>query len=240
MLWLTLQLFLENSYLTKCDAEIIEIENDKVRLDKTIFYPAGGGQEHDTGFLKQGDVTFKVYKVKKESGEINHYVKNPERLLLGPVIAEIDWKKRYAFMRNHSMLHVVGSVFHKRHKSLCTGNQIYQEKARIDLTEISNINNEDVKLVIQEANNELKKNHLISSRVLPREEVGDLSDSIKTVVNLIPKTVSEIRLVSIGDIDEQACGGTHVSNTNEIGGILLEKTKSKGKGVMRLELKSVT
>lgn len=236
---MTKELFLTDSYLKDCDATIISIEDGKIELDQTVFYPAGGGQECDTGVLQQGDIIAEVHTVKREKGRIYHYTDQYENFSLGPVKATIDWKKRYAFMRNHSMLHVLGSVFYRKFGSLCTGNQIYFNKARIDLTEIVNINIEDINAAVQEANHEVKNNHIISSKVLPREEAGNLSNSIKTVVNLIPKSVLEIRLVSIGNIDEQACGGTHVKQTNEIGEIILEKVKSKGKGIMRLELKAI-
>jgi misacylated tRNA(Ala) deacylase len=232
----TKELYLENSYQTKCEATIISLEDDKVVLDQTVFYPTGGGQEHDTGWLHQGDMSVEVYKVKKEQGTIVHYVKNPEKLFVGPVIAEIDWQRRYGLMRHHSMLHVLGAVFYKHYDSLCTGNQVYEDRARIDLTGISELNVEELNKMVSEANQEIAANHPISVRYVPREEAEAMSGSIKTVVNLIPETVREIRLVKIGDIDEQACGGTHVKETKEIGKIVLEKTKNKGKGITRLEL----
>lgn len=236
MLVVTKELYLEDSYQTKCEAIIISLEEDKVVLNQTVFYPTGGGQEHDLGWLQQGDVSVEVHKVKKENGTIVHYVKNPEKLSVGPVMAEIDWQRRKGLMRHHSMLHVLGSVFYKHYGSLCTGNQIYEDRARIDLTGITELKDEDLNQIISEANKEIEANHPISTKLVPREEAEAISGSIKTVVNLIPEFVREIRLVKIGDIDQQACGGTHVKETNEIGKITLEKTKNKGKGVTRLEL----
>lgn len=233
---MTKELYLDDSYKTKCDATIINMEEDRIILNQSIFYPTGGGQEHDTGWIQQGDLTAEVYKVKKEKGIIVHYVKNPEGLLPGPVTLEIDWQRRLGLMRHHSMLHVLGSVFYKHFDSLCTGNQVYQDKARIDLTEITNLDLEEINEFITEANKEIQSNHPISIRYVPREVAETLSGTIKTVVNLIPETVQEIRLIKIGDIDEQACGGTHVKETKEIGHIVLEKIKNKGKGITRLEL----
>ena len=233
---MTKELFLENSYQTSCEAVILDIENEKVILDHTIFYPTGGGQEHDIGWLQQGDETVEVVKVKKEHGAIMHYVRNPEKLSKGPVKAELDWQRRHGLMRHHSMLHVLGAVFYRHYHSLCTGNQTYMERARIDLTGITDLTAETLKEIVAEANKEILCNHKISTRIVPREEAEAISGSIKTVVNLIPETVRNIRLVKIGQIDEQACGGTHVKETREIGRIILEKSKNKGKGITRLEL----
>ncbi|WP_226674722.1 alanyl-tRNA editing protein [Mesobacillus jeotgali] len=230
------ELYLANSYQTKCETNIISIEDDKVFLEKTVFYPAGGGQEHDTGWIQQNGESVEVFKVKKEQGKVVHYVKNPEKLSEGPATSEINWQRRQGLMRHHSMLHVLGSVFYKHHDSLCTGNQIYENRARIDLTGITELSEEEINQMIAEANQEILANHPISTRIVPREEAESISGSIKTVVNLIPESVREIRLVKIGDIDEQACGGTHVKETQEIGRIVLEKTKNKGKGVTRFEL----
>ena len=230
------ELYLADSYQTNCDTNIIRIEDDKIFLEKTVFYPTGGGQEHDTGWILQSGDSVEVLKVKKEQGKVVHYVKNPEKLSVGPATAEINWKRRYGLMRHHSMLHVLGSVFYKHHDSLCTGNQIYEDRARIDLTGITELSEEEINNMISEANREISKNHPISTKIVSRAEAESISGSIKTIVNLIPESVKEIRLVKIGNIDEQACGGTHVKETLEIGHIILEKTKNKGKGVTRFEL----
>lgn len=236
---MTKELYLEDSYQTHCESAITKIDGEKIILNQTIFYPAGGGQEHDAGWIMQGGNKAEIYKVKKENGSIVHYVKEPENLSEGPAILELDWKRRHSLMRNHSMLHVLGSVFYKHFASLCTGNQIYEDRARIDLTGITELSEEELQTFIEEANREILANHQISTRILPREEAEEISGSIKTVVNLIPETVREIRLVKIGDIDEQACGGTHVKETKEIGKIVLNKIKNKGKGVTRLELQTI-
>ncbi|TLS36513.1 alanyl-tRNA editing protein [Pseudalkalibacillus caeni] len=232
------ELFLEDSYLKECNANIVEVEGNKVKLDQTVFYPTGGGQEHDTGFLVQNGREYEVSKVKKEKGDIVHYVKDPEGLEEGEVTAVIDWNRRYSLMKHHSLLHVLASVFNKEYGSLCTGNQIYPDRARIDLTEIHSLEKEDLDRIVEQANNEIHANHPISSRVLPREEAEQISGAIKTVVNLIPAFVKDIRLVKIGEIDEQACGGTHIGETKEIEGVVLDKVKNKGKGVTRLEVRA--
>ncbi|WLD94353.1 alanyl-tRNA editing protein [Alkalihalobacillus sp. AL-G] len=234
---MTVELYLDDSYAKTCEANVVNIDGDKVKLNQTIFYPTGGGQEHDTGFLVQDGNEFEVYKVKKEAGVPVHYVKNAGELKDGPVVGTIDWQRRYGLMRHHTLLHVVAAVLNAERGSLCTGNQIYPDRARIDLTEIHELSNEELEGYVVKANEEIILNHPVSARVLPRNEAEQISGAIKTVVNLIPPFVKEIRLVKIGVIDEQACGGTHVNETAEIGTATLEKTKNKGKGVTRLELK---
>ncbi|RNF39774.1 alanyl-tRNA editing protein [Planococcus salinus] len=236
---MTVELFLEDSYLKTCETQIMAIDGDKVTLSQTVFYPAGGGQESDTGKLIQNGQETEVLKVKKEGGTIYHYVREPEKLQVGPVSAEIDWERRNDLMKHHTLLHVLAAVFHQEHDSLCTGNQIYPDKARIDLTDITELSKEEIDALVTKANEELANNHEVTVRTLPREQAEQLSGAIKTVVNLIPKAVKEVRLVKIGDIDEQACGGTHVSETGEVGQFVLDKTKNKGKGMTRLEVRVV-
>ena len=236
---MTKELFLEDSYLKACAAEITAIDGDKVSLNQTVFYPAGGGQETDTGVLVQNGVEVAVTKVKKEGGEICHYVSEPEKLVLGPVTAKVDWERRKNLMKHHTLLHVIAAVFHQEHNSLCTGNQIYPDKARIDLTGITELSSEEIDALVERANEELARNHPVTVRTLPREQAEEISGVIKTIVNLIPEAVKDIRLVKIGDIDEQACGGTHINETGAVGQFVLDKTKNKGKGVTRLEVRTV-
>ena len=236
---MTRELFLEDSYLKECEAEIVAIDEDKITLSQTVFYPAGGGQESDTGILIQGGTEVEVVRVKKEGGTIFHYVREPNKLTSGPVMAKIDWERRIQLMKHHTLLHVLAAVCHQDHDSLCTGNQIYPDKARIDLTGITELSKNEIEDLVEQANREIIRNHDVTIRTLPREEAEQISGMIKTIVNLIPKAVTEIRLVKIGDIDEQACGGTHVSETLAVGQCVLDKVKNKGKGITRLEVRVV-
>ncbi|SFD88353.1 Ala-tRNA(Pro) hydrolase [Lentibacillus persicus] len=231
--------FTIDSYKKTGSANITRIEGNKIILDKTIFYPSGGGQEHDTGYFIQDDGAFKVEKVKRENGEIIHYVEPHNNLKLSSVNMQLDWERRYKFMRHHTMLHVLSSVLNRNYNALCTGNQINVHKSRIDFNNVAHLTDNDWRDVIKETNREIQSAHKVSSRLLPRELASDVSNMAKTVINLIPSSVREIRLVKIGEIDEQPCGGTHVKNTKEIGEIFLEKVKSKGKGITRLDVRAV-
>lgn len=232
----TRELYLEDSYLTSCTANVVKVEGDKVTLDQTVFYPTGGGQEHDIGVLKQEGSIFEVYQVKKEKGEIIHYVKNAANIKPGEIDAEIDWERRQGLMRHHTLLHVLGAVVYKKYHALCTGNKIYPERARIDFNNLHDLSEEEYQEIVNETNNIIKENHPVAIRFVSRNEAENIPGMIKTAINLLPPSVTRIRLVSIDSIDEQACGGTHVSNTGEIGEMTLLKINSKGKNNKRLEV----
>lgn len=233
---MTEELYLRDSYLTHCDAQIIQVEGNQVIMDRTIFYPTGGGQEHDLGVLRQNDREYPVLRVKREQGQIIHVVEDAGDLRPGPVSLQIDWDRRYGLMRHHSLLHVLAAVVHRRYGALCTGNQIYPDRARIDFTSLSDLTAEEVAQIEAETNAEISQNHAVTSRWITREEADNAPSIIKTVVNLLPPSVTSVRLVAIGSIDEQACGGTHVKETSEIGRLVIHKIKSKGSDSKRLEV----
>ncbi|EGL83847.1 Threonyl/alanyl tRNA synthetase SAD [Caldalkalibacillus thermarum TA2.A1] len=236
---MTTELYLENSYLKTFRAQVCEINGEEVVLDQTLFYRGGGGQEHDTGFLIQNGKEFEVYEVKKQNGLIVHYVKQADHLSKGEVELVLDWERRYNLMRHHTLIHVLGAVVYNRYGSLCTVNQIYENRARIDFNNLSDLSEEEIKDIEEETNRQIQANHPVSSRVVSRKEAEQLTGIIKTMVNLLPPAVKNIRLVKIGEIDEQACGETHVKETQEIGTLKITKVKSKGKNNKRLEVQAI-
>lgn len=149
---MTQTLFLEDSYNQECTVLIKRVDGEKVILDQTIFYPTGGGQECDTGVLMQNGHAYEVYQVKKEAGQIVHYVKGAETLNEGEAVVKIDWQRRYGLMRHHSLLHVLGAVVYEKYGALCTGNQIYPERARIDFNQLQDLSSEEVEEIVREAN----------------------------------------------------------------------------------------
>ncbi|GED12407.1 alanyl-tRNA editing protein [Aneurinibacillus migulanus] len=235
----TNELYVNDSYVTTCEAHIIKIEGEKVILDQTVFYPTGGGQEHDTGVLIQENEVFDVHQVKREKGEVIHYIKNAQQLKIGKVTARIDWERRMGLMRHHSLLHVLGAVVYKKYGALCTGNKIYPTRARIDFDHLQDVTDEQAEEIVRETNKILEEHYPITLRYVSREEAENISGVIKTSINLLPPSIKTVRLVSISSIDEQACGGTHVSNTKEIGKMVLDKITSKGKNNKRFEVSLV-
>jgi Ser-tRNA(Ala) deacylase AlaX len=231
------ELFLENSYEISCETFIEEINENKVILNQTVFYPTGGGQPFDTGILKQGIDEFKVIKVKREQGKIVHYLEDATNLSVGEVTAQINWDRRYRFMRYHTLLHVIAGHLYNNFGALATSSEIYEDnRARIDIQFEEGMPETYFSSMEQEIHKIVEENHVISTRSLPRKEVEKIPGSIKTVINLLPKSIQTIRLVDISELDEQACGGTHVKSTNEIGAFSFTKIKNKGKNTKRIEM----
>ncbi|USG63575.1 alanyl-tRNA editing protein [Brevibacillus ruminantium] len=236
---MTKRLFLEDSYIRELTVNVCEIMGEKIVLDQTIFYPTGGGQECDTGMLIQDGQAFEVYQVKKEGETIVHYVKGAENVRTGSILAKIDWSRRYGLMRHHSLLHVLGAVVYEKYGALCTGNQIYSERARIDFNQLQDLTGADVSEIVEKANQIIAEDHPITYRTVSREEAEAIPGMIKTMISLLPPSVTELRLVTIDKVDEQACGGTHVNRTKEIGTLEIADIKSKGKNNKRLEVRAI-
>ncbi|MBO8173327.1 MAG: alanyl-tRNA editing protein [Bacillaceae bacterium] len=236
---MTQRLYLADSYLTEFEGTIEAISGEKVVLNQTAFYPTGGGQQHDEGTLQQNGRSFHVYDVRQEKGKVVHYVKNAEELERGPVTGRIDWDRRYGLMRHHTLLHVIGSVIYDLYGGLCTGNKIYPDRARIDFNHIDDPSESEIESIMQETNRRIQQNHPVRYEEVSREEAETQSDYIKTAINLLPPSVKKVRLVVIGSIDTQACGGTHVRQTSEIGTAECVKFVSKGKNNKRFELKTL-
>lgn len=234
-------LFLEDSYLTSFDAGVVEVLDDgAVLLDRTAFYPTGGGQPHDTGTLSAGDRSWNVVKVAKRGADVLHYLEpddNPPQ----PgdrAHGEIDWDRRYRLMRTHTAMHVLCGVVFREFGSQVTGGNIDVNRARMDF-ELQDLNPERVQHIEQRANEAIREGRAVTWRELPREEAMQIPDLIRTKINLLPEHITEVRVVEIDGLDLQADGGTHVRNTTEVGGITITGTRSKGKHNKRLEVELV-
>jgi misacylated tRNA(Ala) deacylase len=228
-------LYLKDSYLRTFEARVLRGDASKVVLDRTAFYPEGGGQPTDTGALIYEGERYQVYKVKREGGEVVHYCEGAE-LKEGDVVrGEIDWQRRYTFMRYHTALHILAKVLFDEFGAVVTGNQIGLEKSRMDF-DVANFDRSVLPEIEAKANEAIAQGHEVKIYTLPREEAFERVNPRKTRIDLIPKSIREIRLVEIVGYDIDACGGTHVANTREIGGIKINSFKSKGKRNKRIEV----
>lgn len=231
------ELYLHDSYLKENDASVLEVIDGKfIVLDKTIFYPQGGGQPGDFGKLICNGKVFTVISTTKREGKILHEI-SEEGLKVGDnVHASIDWERRYKLMRYHTAAHILSSVVHNHAGAMITGNQIATDKLRIDFS----LDAYDPLLMqhyVDEANRLIAKHVDVHTRVLPREEALQLPGVVK-LAGALPPHIPELRIVSIGKgddlIDEQADGGTHVANTREIGLLKLSALDNKGKNNRRI------
>ena len=230
---MTEALYMKDSYLKNWDAKVVSVKDDKyIVLDKTAFYPKGGGQPWDEGYISIDGEKFKVVYVGKFSGEISHEVEKPGLKEGDQVSCEIDWERRYTYMRYHTACHLVSNLLFKRANAKITGNQIELDKARMDFS-MEDYSPEKLHTYVNEANEIIQKNLPVTIGYMSREEVLQKPELARLAIGL-PKNIKEFRIIKIGDIDEQVDGGTHVKNLNEIGKIEILKTVNKGKNNRRL------
>jgi len=218
------------NYLREFDGRVVERGPDFVVLDRTAFYAEGGGQPWDTGVLRSAGGESRIHKVTKEKGVVKHFVdRMPEA---DEVHGELDWDRRYAHMRFHTSQHlmsgIVWSLFHAR----TVGNQIHADRARVDFQPAS-FTPEDLKRIEDECNRAVAESLPVriseEDRAKIEAEIGD-----RSLVDLIPKHITRLRVIRVGDRDYCPCGGTHLKNTSEIGGIRITERRSKGRDTDRI------
>jgi len=228
-------LYLTDAYLRSFDATVVAVDGQRVALDRTAFYPTGGGQPHDTGMLGQ----FEVADVRKEGDVVWHDVQGEGSFAVGDSVqGEVDWDRRHALMRTHTALHVLCGVIWNEWGKAVTGGNMEPLSARMDF-EFDPLHEGFGPRVEELVNAELAADRTIEVSFLPRDTAVADEDLIRTKVNLIPESVREIRVVDIVGLDKQADGGTHVASTSEVGRIRVTKTESKGKGNKRIRLEVV-
>ena len=228
-----IKLFEENQYLREIKTKITNIdkENKLVEFEKTIFYGKSGGQPGDTGIIKVKNKEINVIDTIKKNNNIYHEVSDIENIEIGnEIIGSINWEQRYKYMKMHTALHLLCSVVPMD----VTGGQIGLEKSRLDFNANANsINKEKVQEKINEI---LNNNHLITYEWISKKELDKKPELIRTMSVKPPETEGKIRLVKVGEIDLQPCGGTHVKETNEIGSIIIAKIENKGKMNRRINI----
>jgi misacylated tRNA(Ala) deacylase len=220
-----------DSYTKEFDAKVISVlpEERAVVLDRTAFYPGGGGQPCDFGTLKVNDITYTVTKVKKEGDDILHFLGGDETLPDAGSAAhgELDWTRRYKLMRTHTALHILCGTVFRDYGALVTGGEMEPGKGRLDF-EFETMRGELVREIETAINREAAQGYEIRVQILPREEAFQIPDLIRTKINLLPPGIPYVRTIEIVGLDLQADGGTHVRNTNEVGTIRVADYKSKG------------
>jgi misacylated tRNA(Ala) deacylase len=229
-----------DAYARQADAVVVELDADAhaVLLDRTVFYPGGGGQPADTGRLV-GDAggSWRVTGAKKRSDDIWHTVEDGMELpaIDTSVVAELDWDRRHRLMRTHSALHVLCGVVWRDHSASVTGGNMEPLSGRMDF-EFETMSGELVGEIERRVNEEVTAGREIRVEILPREEAFAIPDLIRTKVNLLPEGITEVRTIEIVGLDLQADGGTHVANTSEIGTVKVAGYESKGRINKRIRI----
>ncbi len=227
--------YLRDAYLFQFEATVVDVREGAIALDRTAFYPTGGGQPHDTGTLAGLAVT----DVRKEDEIVWHSVTGGELPAIGSSVrGELDWDRRHRLMRTHTALHVLCGVIWNEWRVPVTGGNMEPLSARMDF-EFDPLPDGFGSRVEDLVNAELAADRVIEVSFLPRSTAVMDEDLIRTKVSMIPSTVPEIRVVDIVGLDKQADGGTHVRSTGEVGRIRVIKLENKGKGNKRVRLEVV-
>ena len=235
---MTEKLYLKDSYLREINAKMTNINGSEITVDNDIFYPNGGGQPADSGKVLYKENEYLVKDIKKDGENIVLVLDRVIDANEGDEIKEIiDWEKRYAHMKLHTAIHIIDGVLEKDcNSSLITGNQIYDDRARIDIS-MEGLTKELASGIIEKANSVISEGHEVNVKFLTKEEASN-----KNLVRTQPgrelmNTLDIIRVIEISGLDEQMDGGTHVKNTTEVGRIILESFENKGKQNKRLYIK---
>jgi misacylated tRNA(Ala) deacylase len=245
------QLCYSDAYARRTEARVLAVaasddgESHLLVLDRTVFYPGGGGQPSDRGaILRASDGrSWTVRAARKAGSDIVHELEptadgmdDPGRPTVGDVVSvDLDWARRFALMRTHTALHALCGVVWRDYGALVTGGNMEPGGGRMDF-EFERMSGDLVDEVEARVNAELGVGREVRVNVLPREEAFAIPDLIRTKINLLPPGIEEIRTIEIVGLDLQADGGTHVANTAEVGGIRVTGYESKGRINKRIRL----
>jgi misacylated tRNA(Ala) deacylase len=231
------KIYSTDSYARQMDAVVREVnrEDARVLLDRTVFYPGGGGQPHDVGALLVGDDRIDVVRVTSDSSGVWHWVEGDLPATGTELRGEIDWDHRYLLMRTHTAMHALCGVVWERFQSPVTGGNMTPGEGRLDF-DLPDWDAAHKFPMEEELNAHLASALAVEVAFLPRAE-ADLDPSlIRTKVSLLPAGLREVRVIDIVGLDRQADGGTHVHRTDEVGSVDIVKVESKGKGFRRIRL----
>lgn len=221
-------LFLTDAYLQEFTAQVVALAEGGVVLDRTAFYPGGGGQPNDVGWLVAGEGHWAVTAVKKIGGQVVHLVEGDGLVVGTAVTGQLDWTRRYQLMRTHTAMHILCGVVWRDYGAQVTGGNMDPLHGRMDF-EFETMRQELVAEIEAAVNREVEAARDVRVNILPREEAFQIPDLIRTKINLLPAGIAEVRTVELVGLDLQADGGTHVANTREVGRIRIADYKSKGK-----------
>ncbi|MGC8699630.1 MAG: alanyl-tRNA editing protein AlaXM [Candidatus Micrarchaeia archaeon] len=234
---MTEKLYWKDMYAKEFEAKVVSSKGNELILDRTLFYPTGGGQPNDTGKIIYNGAEYNVIDVRQD-GDIVHVLDKEINAKEGDTVKGIiNWERRYKLMRYHTAIHLLDAVIEKNYSAgMLTGGQIYEDRARIDI-DMPDLNREKAEQILEEANKVASEGHDVIARFIPKEEALKIERLARTETGKeLIKNLDEVRVVEIKDLDMQADGGTHVKNTKEIGTIKLSKFENKGKHNKRVEI----
>jgi misacylated tRNA(Ala) deacylase len=228
-------LYPRDAYLTRFEATVTVALPDGVVLDRSAFFPGGGGQPADTGTLTWPGGRAAVTGLARRDGELVHLLDGPVPAQGAAVAGELDWERRYAHMRTHTALHTLGGVIARDHGALITGGNFEGLKARMDF-ELPSMSADLAAAVEAALRAEVAADRPVLVDFVTPEELAARSELIRTKTNLVPPGLDVVRVIEIQGLDRQADGGTHVRSTGEVGGVRVTGHESKGRANKRLRI----
>jgi len=232
---LTQEIFRDDAYARSCEATVTAVGEQGIELDRTVFYPTGGGQPGDRGVLRLSDgreVPLLETRMNRESGSVLHVPAEGSGLpAVGEsVVAEIDWERRHRLMRMHTTMHLLCSIIPEG----VTGGSVGEEKSRLDFNLPDRI--PDKEELTAKLNDLVAGDHAVGMRWITDEELAAQPELVRTMSVKPPTGAGRVRLVEIEGVDLQPCGGTHVARTAEIGRVRIGKIENKGKQNRRINI----
>mgnify|MGYP000889423308 CR=1 FL=1 len=230
-------LYQRDAYLREFAATVTAVDaaRSAVALDRSAFYPTGGGQPSDLGVLLVDGRTLEVTGVRRAEGQVWHAVAGDLPAVGEAVEGRLDWDRRYRLMRTHTALHVLCGVVWRDYGAQVTGGNMEPLQGRMDF-EFASLHQDLVQEIEARVNAEVAAARDVRVAILPREEAFQIPDLIRTKINLLPAGITEVRTVEIVGLDLQADGGTHVANTREVGAVRVVGYESKGKINKRIRI----
>lgn len=224
---------IEGNYIKKFDAIVTKNKKDYVCLDQTAFYPLGGGQPSDTGYLIWGEKKAKVKEVIKKGDVIKHIIDGEKPPEGTKIHGYIDWEKRYSHMKMHTAQHILSGIIFDEYNARTVGNQIHADYSRVDFHPVT-FSDEDLEKITKKFNEIVSKNLPVKIYEEERKSLEARVDQQRSNLDLLPKFITNLRIVEIQDFDICPCAGTHVKNTSEIPPIGNIKRDTKGKDTDRI------
>jgi misacylated tRNA(Ala) deacylase len=224
-----------DAYVRSAEGRVVDVLPEGVVLDRTPFYARGGGQPGDTGWLRWDGGEVRVTDTVRAGHLVVHTVEGEPPPVGTPVVAEVDWDRRYLLMRTHTALHLLSGIVWSDYGAKVTGGNMEPGEARMDF-ELASMSAEFGREVEAKLNAAVARDLPVRVLFLPRAQALADPDLIRTKVNLIPESVDPIRVIDIEGVDRQADGGTHVARTSEVGRVRVVRTESKGRAFKRMRI----
>lgn len=229
---MTEELFRRDSYAKECDTRVVSVDNNGVEVERTVFYPLGGGQPGDTGAMSWANHMLVVVDTRyDEHGTIRHRIEDGQRLpeIGDQVHLTLEWERRYKHMRMHTAMHLLGSVL----KYGVTGGNISATKSRLDFDMEDTVDKESVSAALRKL---VAEDYPISCRWISDAELDAQPELVRTMSVQPPRGKGKVRLLEIEGVDLQPCGGTHLQSTAEVGQVRIGKVEKKGKRNRRVNI----